>query len=277
MAKVIYLVSHSLKLYTRPDIWDNEYKQYNINSGYFEEIEKKPEYLENNVLVANTGIVQNIMKNVLHSNYGILLPEDKMNWYLNFQKESNKHPDLLKNDELLFNYLVLKAELAGMSFESAEIIYSDYVNKKKNNTEGLVCYDEIFKVFDEIIENKTYWIPNIEDEIKKESLILDDMIHSRSTSSNYKFELFEKRYLNLCNTGYIKKIMEYNKNSNNLYSKGLSLDEQKDFLLDYFTEKTEKLMTEISDNYEYFKGNFASKKAMMDNMKRTLEYAIKFW
>lgn len=277
MAKIIYMITYDFNIYTKPDIWDKEYKIYDYQTGFFKELETKPKYIDENILIADLDVIKDIMKNIVYSEYGKILDEDKMKWYLNFEKESKKYTDLLNNEELLYNYLILKSMLAGATEEEAKIIFSDYFNKKRNNIPNLISYNKIIEKLDFFIKNKKYWIPDITNEEKKEILLLDDMMRSRAENQNYKYELFEKRYLDICNSGYIRKIMEYNKNPNNDFSKGIPFLEQKDFLIKFFNKRTEECIDALVEYYPYFKGNFASKKMIIDNMQRTLEYAMKFW
>ena len=231
MGKIIYLLTYDLQLYTKPEIWDKEYKKYNKDTGYFEELDKKPNGLDTNAIECDIVIVTEIMKNIIHADYGVLLDSEKMKWYINFQKEVKNRPALLENDELLFNYLILKATLAGMSENLAKTIYAHYMNKKLNDASNLISPSQIIDVQEKIIQTKVYWIPDISEELKKECLLIDDIIRSRSTSSDYSFEMFEARYLRLCNEGYIRRILKYNKDANNLFSRGLSFEEQKDLSL----------------------------------------------
>ena len=277
MAKLIYYVTYDMELYSKPDVWDKEYKKYNKSTGFFEEIDEKPAKIDANSIIADNNVTHAIMKEVFHSKYGQLLTDDKMKWYLNYEKESKKHPKLLKNNELLYNYLVLKATLAGMPEEFAEKIYANYMFNLEEYSDRMIPPNQILEKFDKIIQEKIYWIPNIENELNKECLIIDDIIRKRSTSPDYNFSQFEARYLKLCSNGYLKKIKEYNENPNNLYSRGLSFEEQKDFLINYFSKSTKFLIETLADNYSYFKGNFDSKKALHDNMVRTMEYSMKYW
>lgn len=277
MAKTMYLITYDLKFYTKPEIWDKEYKIYNSNSGYFEELEEKPIGIDINSLECDIDVIKDIMKDVIHTDCGYLIDDDKMKWYLNFEKEQKTKPHLLKNDELLFNYLVLKGTLAGIKEDVAKQIYANYIANKNNYSGDITKIEQIIFRLDEFIKQKKYWIPDISGEINKECLLLDDIIRSRSTSVDYNFEMFEERYLKTCNEGYIRKILRYNKNKNNLFSQGLSFSEQKDFLLKFFEITETKLIESIADSYEYFKGNFASKRTLIENMRRVLEYAMKFW
>lgn len=277
MAKVIYLISYDLQMYTKPEIWDNEYKIYNREKGMFEELPKKPDFIDANTLEVGIEIIKNLTRDMIYSEYGVLLDKDKMKWYLSFERELEKRPELLKNKELLFNYIVLKAELAGMPNNIAMLIYGHYFSQLEKDDTDLVSYDSILDSLNELKDNKKYWVPPLDEEMKKEIMVVDDIIHSRASSAHYSFDQFEARYLKICNEGYIRKIMNYNLNSENLYSHGYTLEEQKEFLLRFFEHTTTDLIEQISDSYEYFKGNFASKKMLFENMKRTLEYAMKFW
>lgn len=276
MAKVVYLLTYDLKLYTKPDIWDKEYKSYNEQTGYFEEI-KKPEQLEINTIEVNIDIIKGLMKNVIHADSNILLAPNNLTWYLNFEKEAKNRPHLLENNELLFNYLVLKAMLAGVSESLAKMLFADYISKKMNQMEGLMAISDIIKVLDKYINQKIYWVPDISEEIQQECMLITDIIQTRSTSPDYNFEKFEARYLKLCNNGYTRKILRYNKDKSNLFARGLTFDEQREFLFRNFDENTDLLIEQLSDDYAYFKGNFASKQVLKNNMRRMLEYAMKFW
>lgn len=277
MNESIFYIDYCLDIYSKLKIWDGEIKKYNPNTGRFETIEDNKKIFKNNAIEIDLDSVRNIIKNMIHSEYSNCLEENDEKWLDRYEKESKKRPELLNNQELMFNYLVLKSKLAGLDEEIACQLYGYYFKSKNESDIKLQTIPEILAVLENFINNKKYWIPDITNELNKEFSIIDDIMVKRMSTVTFDFSFFESRYLGICNNGYLKRIYEYNNKISKYVKKEQTLEELKPFLLKYYKKKTNEFMDILTEKYEYFRSNVASRAMIYKNMEEIIKYSMRFW
>lgn len=280
MNKNIYYIDYCLDIYSKPEIWDGEIKKYNPKTGYFENISEKNIEFKFNAIEIDIDVARIIMKNMIHSNYGILLSDSDEKWIGNFEKECKKRPELQLNEDLMYNYIVLKAILAGLTEEIATQLYAYYfynLKEYKDNIKNIQTIEKILGIITHYIDNKKYWVPEIQKEFEKEFSIIDDIMLKRISTSDFDFRIFEARYLEICNNGYLKKIAEYNLTPNKYVKEQYKLEDIKDFLLKFYKITTNTFMDSLSEKYKYFKINTASRAMIYKNMEEIVRYSMRFW
>lgn len=272
MKQNIFYVDYLLNVYSKPTIWDGEIKKYNYETGTFENIKFEDKNIEDSCIQITIDMARDIIKNVFHRTYSYCLEYNDEIWLEKYEKESLKKIEIKDNKYLLFNYILLKSKMAGLNDEIGIQIYSNFFYNNKN-----VLVENILNTLNFFIKKKKYWIPNINNELEKEYILLDDIMKKRMSTSNFDFSFFEKRYLELCNNGFIKKIYDYNKSKNKYINNVYSNEEIKNFILKYYKFKINEFLDILTEKYEYFRINVASRTMIYQNMEEIVRYVIKFW
>lgn len=277
MNESIFYIDYCLDVYSKLKIWDGEIKKYNPNTGRFETIEDNKKVFKNNAIEIDLDTARKVIKDTIHSNYSYCLEDNDEKWLERYELESKKRPELLNNQKLMFNYLILKAKKAGLDENIACQLYGYYFKSKNETNIKLQTIPEIINYLDSFINKKEYWIPNIEEELNKEFSIIDDIMVKRMSTVNFDFSFFESRYLNICNQSYIKKIYLFNSEENNYVKNPKTLEDMKPFLFKFYKKKINEFMDILTEKYEYFKSNLASRTMIYKNMEEILQYSIRFW
>lgn len=271
-----FYIDFCLNIYSKPVIWDGEVKKYNPQTGYFEEISNNDKNFIKNAIEIDLDVARDVITNTFHSLYGYCLNFNDEKWLEKYEIEKEKRSDLKTDKNLIFNYLVLKASIAGVPDYISTQLYAHFLNPSDDSNYSQTLND-IINVLDSYKKQKKYWVPILDDKYKKEFSIIDDIMLKRISSTNFDFKFFEARYLKICNDGYLKDIAFFNitknKYSNNIY-------EMKDLvepLLKFYKIKTNEFMDILADKYPYFKTNPASRTMIYKNMEDIMKYSMRFW
>lgn len=276
MNESIFYIDYCLNIYSKPVIWDGEVKKYNIETGRFESISTEDKNFTNNAIEISIDAARDVIKNTFHSLYSNCLKYEDEKWLERFEFEITKRPYLKENDELVFNYVILKANIAGVpDYISVQLYSNFFANKKEERTTQSI--DDILNKLNFYRNKKRFWIPDIKNELAKEFSIIDDIMLKRISEPNFKFNFFESRYLSICNDGFLKKIWYFNKTKNKYVLEDFSEEELRNFLFKYYKKTIDEFIDNLSEKYLYFKSNPASKTMIYKNMEDITKYSMKFW
>ena len=176
--------------------------------------------------------VELIVKNVLNGEIGNELEEKDMLWIKTFDYQLNQNKNLLKNDKLVFNYLILKLRLLGFEEEDSINIVQHYFQYKLQGIK-IPTVEDFIKAINQKMKNKRFWVCNDLYEEKEFELKFIRTVLMYKNKLNYKFDfkMFKEEYLKVCEKSFINKIYNFNKTPSYLVKRPLSISDQKHYLI----------------------------------------------
>ena len=176
--------------------------------------------------------VELIVKNVLNGEIGNELEEKDMLWLKTFDYQLNQNKNLLKNDKLVFNYLILKLRLLGFEEEDSINIIQHYFQYKLQGIK-IPTVEDFIKAINQKMKNKRFWVCNDLYEEKEFELKFIRTVLMYKNKLNYKFDfkMFKEEYLKVCEKSFINKIYNFNKTPSYLVKRPLSISDQKHYLI----------------------------------------------
>ena len=220
------------------DFEDNTFKNYNEDIN----IDKETYSLSNDEL-------NFIMKEVLRNDIGHELMPKHMAWLKKFEEQYKRNNSIIKNNNLLFNYLVLKLLIIGFSEDIAKKFSTKYIYELNNYNKTISPLDFIRNI-NILISRKKFWIPfNIEDAVEKELNFIQEIISLKNEhSTHFNFKLFDDNYLLLCKDALVQSLIDFNSTKSYLVKDVLPVEEQ----LDYIILVYNKIIGDCLNNYKFY-------------------------
>lgn len=271
-----YLLTYDLRILYCPNMkLALSCKELNLDTLEFTYYEGDLNVL-NACYVLEADDVESIVKNIINGEVGNELDIDEMNWLKAFDYQYNKDANLVRNDELTFNYLILKLKLLGFSEEESKNIVKAYFVYKKNNVKGLPDVEDFISALNRKIRNKRFWIcKNLYDETDLEYEFIKTVL-SYKNKLQYKFDFraFKDEYLKVCEKSIVPKLYNYNKTPSYLVRKPLDISDQRPYLL--YTYKTH-IASLINYLIERYFQNLASDERFINILIDELSAVVKLY
>lgn len=226
-----YLLTFDLRILYCPNIrLAISCQELNVEALEFSHYEK-----DLNILFSSYEIkaekINNLVKNILNGKIGNELEEKEMLWVQKFEKELNENENLLKNEKLIFNYLILKLKLLGFEELEAQNFVKTYF-KYKIEGKNIPTIETFITAINKKLNNKVFWVCNNLDEEKEIEIKFIHKIlnYKNKLMHNFDFNLFKDEYLNICEKSFINKIYKFNNEYSYLVTNPLFISDQKTYL-----------------------------------------------
>lgn len=222
-------------------------KELNAKTLEFTQFEGKVDEFNSGYEIT-ADLVEKIVKNILNGEIGIELSSDNMKWLETFDKTLIVNKSILNNENLLFNYLILKLMLLGFDEELAQDIIKTYFLKRKNG--NVLPIDNFISIINNRISEKKFWVCyNLFDEKEKEFEFIRTILnYKQKLQFRFDFSVFKDEYLKLCNESLIPKLIKFNQTPSYLIRNSLSIKEQKPYLLKAYITYISNSMNFIYEN-----------------------------
>lgn len=190
-----------------------------------------------------------LVKKILNGEIGTELPLKEMNWIKLFESELKRNECLLNNDNLMFNYLVLKFRLLGFNDDFAKDIVLTYFKYKRENR-YIPSLKNFIKCIDKKLSNKVFWICNdLQNEENIEYEFLKTVLSNKSKLHNkFDFNIFKDQYLKVCEKSFIPKIIKFNETPSYLIKSPMDISDQKHYLMIVYNMNISRIIHYLIDN-----------------------------
>lgn len=178
-----------------------------------------------------------IVKNILNGEIGTELNSKDMYWLQTFENQLSQDRQLLKNNKLVFNYLILKLRLLGFKEMDAKNIVISYFQYKKDGLK-IPKVEKFIDAINKKLRKKRFWICDDLYEEKELELKFIRTVLMYKTKLNHKFDfrMFKDEYLKVCEKSFINKIYNFNTTPSYLVKRPLDISDQKQYL--FYTYKS---------------------------------------
>lgn len=254
-----FFLTHDLQIGYYKNLQDiNTAKIYSHEQKNFIDISNKTNPYKNSYS-PDPKDVQVIINALELQKYSLVIPNEELEWYKEVDSlYSTNRNELLKQTEIVYCYLILKAILIGFPEKIAIGFSRNIINKYKNNPLKL---QTTINRFQEIMDNKILWIPNtFEEDCVNEEHLFQEIIDKR-LKDGFEFNFtnsFGRKYLDCCNNSYLHQTYLYNSTENYFNKNKYSLEEQEDLLWEIHDYYSEKILINLLSS------NPATKKYLID-------------
>lgn len=250
-----FFLTYDLKILYCPNLQlANNCKELNIETHAFSQFDGNISILTNSYQL-NNDEVEDIIQNVLMGEIGDELPEENMQWIINFENLLKDDPSLITNRELTFNYFILKFILMGFSPDKAKDIivnYYEHIIRDEDVPHPQMLLNQINKY----LAYKKFWVKfDIKAEKLKEFKMMKKIIKTKKELGyQFKFEpLFKQEYLDLIKISFVPKLIKFNQEESYLVKQKVDLNT----LVPYVTQVYQEILLGIiyriceNDNIPY--------------------------
>lgn len=250
-----FFLTYDLKILYCPNLQlTNVCKELNVDTHAFSQFDGNSAILSNSYKLDNDE-VEDIISNVLTGKIGDELPEENMNWIINFENLLKEDPSLITNRDLAFNYFILKFILMGFKPEKAKDIvvnYYEHIIREENVPHPQILLNQINK----FLNYKQFWVKyDIKNEKIKEFKMMKKIIKTKKEMGyQFKFEAFFKQeYLELIKYSFVPKLIEFNQTESYLVKEKIDLNTLVPFITQVYQEILLGIIYRIyeSDNMQY--------------------------
>lgn len=269
--KILYCANIKLKLSCKElDLKTLTFIKYNGNLNmidYFFEI--------------NTDALNDIVGDVFRCKFGHELSSSDMEWIQKIEKVLKLNKSIYNNENLMFNYYMLKLKLAGFKEELAMQFTKSYfyMLNESDKIDSLPSLKDSIEVLNDIISLKEIWIGNnLYNYTQLEEDFLRTVLnYKRKLSYQFNFDMFKDDYLNIIQNSFIAYIYEFNKTESYLVRKAQTLLNNKsymDVLIDIYKRIITGIIQYLIENGEYSdfaEDDYKFVNNLMENMKDTVK------
>lgn len=271
--KVLYCPSMKLKLSTKElDVKERKFIKYsgnlNIIDCFFE---------------IDVETFNDIVENILNGKFGNELSDSDMDWIQKVEKILKVNKDIYNNDNLMFNYYILKMKLAGFEEGFAVQFAKNYFYnlKKKSELNNLISIEDSINILNNIIASKEIWLGN---NIYAYTSLDEEFLrtlfnYKRKLGYKFNFDMLKQDYLNVIQNSFVLYIYEYNKKKSYLVKDKktiLNNEPYKNLLLEIYRRILEGIIKYLVEDGGY--SDFANEGSkFIDNLINDMSDTVKLY